>query len=220
MKRRVTTSGKAIKGRSRKTTSPKRPTAAAVARNGRSSDTDLRRQLDQSRRELKEGLEQQTATSEVLKVISSSPGDLQPVFQAILENATRICEAEFGTLILIDDGDVRIATTLGVPPAFSEFTKSTVFQPGPISRLRATNETLHIVDYRTDVAYRDRDPLAIAGVELGGIRTLLDVPMLKEGELIGAIGIFRPGSRRGCNAADRSLSERSRHFTELRIADL
>jgi GAF domain-containing protein len=152
--------------------------------------SELRERTD----DLSESLEQQTATSEVLKVISSSAGDLEAVFQAILENATRICGAEFGTLFRIDDSGVRVASTFRWPPAFAEFAKSIPHQLGPLnplSRMRATKETLHLVDYRADVAYLDRDPLAVAGIEIGGIRTLLDVPMFKDGEIVGAIGIFR-----------------------------
>ena len=98
MRRRVTTSQKASKKGRGKTSNPERPTAAAITRNSRSSDTDLRWQLDQSRRERDEALARETATSEVLKIISSSPGDLEPVFQVILENAVRICEAKFGVM--------------------------------------------------------------------------------------------------------------------------
>ena len=144
--------------------------------------------------ELSEALEQQTATSEVLGVISSSPGELEPVFQAMLENATRICEAKFGTLIRFEDGAARIVSKLGIPPAFAKFLLSGPHLPGPlnpISRVASTRQTVHIVDYRADRAYVDRDPLAVAGVELGGIRTLLVVPMFRDEELIGAIGIYR-----------------------------
>ena len=144
--------------------------------------------------ELSEALEQQTATSEVLGVISSSPGELEPVFQAMLENATRICEAKFGTLIRFEDGAARIVSKLGIPPAFAKFLLSGPHLPGPlnpISRVASTRQTVNIVDYRADRAYVDRDPLAVAGVELGGIRTLLVVPMFRDEELIGAIGIYR-----------------------------
>ncbi len=144
--------------------------------------------------ELSEALEQQTATSEVLGVISSSPGELEPVFQAMLENATRICEAKFGTLIRFEDGSARIVSKLGIPPAFAEYLLSGPHRPGPlnpISRVASTRQTVHIGDYRADRAYVDRDPLAVAGVELGGIRTLLVVPMFRDEELIGAIGIYR-----------------------------
>jgi len=150
----------------------------------------------QRTRELSESLEQQTATSEVLRVISSSPGELEPVFQAMLENATRICEANFGGMFRLENGAVEIVAKLGLPPPpqFLEYLQSKAHRPGPLhpfSRLIQRRRTVHIADYSTDQAYLDRDPLAIAGVELGGIRTLLVVPMLKDDGLIGFIGIFR-----------------------------
>jgi GAF domain-containing protein len=144
--------------------------------------------------ELREALEQQTATSEVLEVISSSPGELEPVFQAMLTNATRICAAHFGVMWRFEQGAVRVASSFGIPPAFAEFLRGGL-RPGPyspITRLMASRRRLHIADYRADEAYIERDALAVAGVELGGIRTLLVVPMLKDEELIGAIGIFHP----------------------------
>jgi signal transduction histidine kinase len=149
-------------------------------------------------RDLAEALEQQTAASQVLEVISSSPGELEPVFQAMLTNATRICAAHFGIMWRFEQGAVRVASSFGIPPPFAEFLQRGLHRPGPhnpITRLMQTRRTLHIADYRADEAYIERDPLAVAGVELGGIRTLLVVPMLKDEELIGAIGIFHQEAR-------------------------
>src|SRR5262249_54257272 len=99
-------------------------------------------------RELAESLEQQTATSEVLRVISSSPGELEPVFQAMLANATRICDARFGSLIRFEAGAARIVSRLGIPPAFAAWQDSGVHRPGPLNpiiRLARTRETVHIL---------------------------------------------------------------------------
>ena len=188
MKRRVTTSGKASKGRPRKATRAKRPTAATVARNSRSSDTDLRQQLDQSRRELKEALEQQRATSEVLKVISSSPGHLAPVFQAMLENATRICGAKFGILHRYFDGAFQTAAMVAAPPILAdELQRRGPYVPPagmPLDHLLRTKKTVHTADQAKEKA---QPP----SVKLGGARSHIAVPMLKDGELVGAITIYR-----------------------------
>ena len=146
-------------------------------------------------RELKEAREQQTGTFKVLQVISSSPGELEPVFHAILENATRICGAKFGVLWRrFDDGTARIFASLSVPSAFAEFLQCGAHRPGPfspINRVAKTRQRVHIADFRVDQAYLTHDPLAVAGVELGGQRTLLVVPMLKEDKLVGMIAIYR-----------------------------
>ena len=144
--------------------------------------------------ELSKSLAQQTATAEVLKVISSSPGELHPVFETMLENATRICEANFGFLFRIDQGVIRAVAQLDAPPAFAEFWQREAHAPSPgsgLGRMIKTKQLVHISDIRAEQGYLDRDPLAVAGVELGGIRTLLVVPMLKEEELIGGITIYR-----------------------------
>ena len=145
-------------------------------------------------KELRETLDRQTATSEVLTVISSSPGELEPVFQAMLKNATRICEAKFATLFRIQNGAVQLVSALNVPPAFAEAWRHGNLRPGPhnaVSRTIASGHTLHIADYKADMAYQQGDPLAVAGVDLGGIRTLVVVPMRKDDELVGLIGVFR-----------------------------
>ena len=144
--------------------------------------------------ELRESLEQQTATSEVLEVISSSPGELAPVFEAILGNATRICEAKFGTLTQIVDGIPRLVFQLGVPAPLEEYWRRETPRPSSnnaISRVITTGQAVHVSDLQAYQAYIDGDPLAVAGVELGGIRTLLVVPMLKDGKTFGTIGIYR-----------------------------
>jgi class 3 adenylate cyclase/putative methionine-R-sulfoxide reductase with GAF domain len=144
--------------------------------------------------ELREALEQQTATADVLRIISSSPSDLRPVFAAILENATRICEANFGFLHLYENGKFQTGAARNMPPAFADDLARGQLQPGPLHplvRMAASKQLLHILNYAEDPAYKQHDPLAVRLVELASARTLVEVPMLKEGELIGAIAIYR-----------------------------
>ena len=144
--------------------------------------------------ELRQSLEQQTATADVLRVISSSPGDLEPVFQALLANATRICEAKFGALVLREGDAFRPAALHNAPTAFADFMRRGPIRPGPnvpISRMARTKQVVHVADITVEQAYIERDPVAVAGGDLGGYRTVLAVPMLKESELIGGIVIFR-----------------------------
>jgi signal transduction histidine kinase len=159
------------------------------------SATDLECRLTHAQRELSEAREQQAATAEVLRVISSSPGELEPVFQALLENAVRLCEANFGSLYLYDGEMYRIGALHNTPAAYAELRRrEPMFRAGPATsygRVAATKQVIHIADISAEQAYTDRDPLRVAGVELLGARTLLVVPMLKEGRLIGAIGIYR-----------------------------
>ncbi len=148
----------------------------------------------QRTRELSEALEQQTATSEVLKVISTSPGELEPVFDAMLANATRICEAKFGTLYLHDGDAFRAASTCNAPPAFAEYLRRVSIHPGlgtGLDRITRTKQLVHLADITAEQPYIERDPLFVTAVEAAGYRTVLLVPMLKEGQLIGAIAIYR-----------------------------
>ena len=145
--------------------------------------------------ELRESLQQQTATSEVLSVISSSPGELEPVFDAMLANATRICEARFGVLYLRDGDAFRaVATTRDAPPAYVEARKSELrLQPspdGPLGCVARTKQVAQIADLSRLKSYSERHPFVVAAVELGGFRTALGVPMLKNNEIVGAISIF------------------------------
>src|SRR5262249_10429499 len=154
---------------------------------------ELRQRTD----DLSESLEQQTATSEVLKVISASPGELEPVFNAMLENAVRLCEAKFGAMYLSEADAFRIVAMLNVPPAIAEMRRrNPVFRSNPRTALApaaATKQTVQIADVQTDPGYLDPPPGFSGGqvAKLAGARTLLVVPMLKEEELIGAIGIYR-----------------------------
>jgi len=145
--------------------------------------------------ELRQSLEQQTATADVLRVISSSPGELKPVFQAMLENATRICEAKFGTLYLCDADAFRVAAMHNTPPAYAEARqREPLVRPPPDSLLRrvsASKQVVHITDVRELQSYIERNPYTVAAVELGGYRSVLGVPMLKQGALIGVVNIYR-----------------------------
>ena len=145
--------------------------------------------------ELRESLQQQTATADVLKVISSSPGDLEPVFQAMLEKATRVCEANFGIMFRFEDGTALPVAMLGVPQAYIDFVGRGAHQPSkqaPVMRVAKTKQIVHVADFTTEHAYAvERNPMAVAGAEIAGIRTLLVVPMLKDDVLVGAIAIYR-----------------------------
>jgi GAF domain-containing protein len=154
----------------------------------------LLNELRQRTADLTEALEQQTATSEVLRVISSSPGELKPVFQAILDHATRICEADLGTMFLYKNDTLTIVAAKNVPDRLMRFRESRPIRPDPRTGLGLavrTKEVVHVLDLASEQAYLDRHPHVVASVELGGIRTLLVVPMLKDGEVIGTINIFR-----------------------------
>lgn len=158
------------------------------------SYADLEKKVESRTAELSESLEQQTATSEVLEVISSSPGELAPVFRKMLENATRVCGASFGTMNLWDGEKFNIAADYNIPAEFSAFRQRTPIRPHPGTTLDAivkTHKFAQIYDLRESPAYLAGIPNVVGMVEIAGARTLMVVPMLKEDELIGAITIFR-----------------------------
>ena len=176
------------------TKKPKRNNAPTAAPPAGSTLADLQEQVSALTRELAEAREQQTATSEVLQVISSSPGELEPVFQAMLENATRICAAKFGTLYLRDADAYRAVAIHNAPPAYVEARKRDLVRPPPdsaLGQIANTRKVAHVTDITAVKSYIERDPYLVAAVELGGYRTIVAVPMLKDDELIGAITICR-----------------------------
>jgi len=189
-----------MKKRGRETTKLRH--ALPVTRHRGPTAADLQKQLDQRTRELAdaqkhltEALEQQTATSEVLQVISASPGELEPVFDAILANATRLCEAKFASLLLGEGDQFRRVSVHNAPPALLEHWRHTpLVRPHPesiLGRAALTKQVAHVEDIRTTLAYRDRDPFSVAGVELGGYRTVLSVPMCRKNALVGVISVYR-----------------------------
>ena len=155
----------------------------------------LLNELRQRTDNLSEALEQQTATSDVLQVISNSPGELELVFQIMLENAVRICEANFGILWLREGDGFRSVALHNLPSAYAEQRqREPVIQAGAgtgLGRVARTKQVIHVADVRAERAYVERDPLRVSTVELGGYRTVLDVPMLKDEELVGVITIYR-----------------------------
>jgi GAF domain-containing protein len=145
--------------------------------------------------DLRQSLEQQTATSEVLQVISSSPGDLQPVFESLLRNATQLCKAKFGTLYLREEAGVRLVAAYDMPAKFYEVQSRAATEPapgGPLDGALKTKRAVQIPDLAATESYRQRHPRTVDAVELGHIRTAVAVPMLKDDEPIGVISIHRP----------------------------
>ena len=203
MKQRFRTGPKPAKARQRKAAALKRRNAPTAVPRPSAASKDV----EGLKRDLREALEQQAATSEVLNAISSSTGDLEPVFAAILTNATRICAANFGVLTLYESGQFRVAAVHNVPPEFSqERGRERLFRPTvhhPLSRVARTKQVVHIRDLRKDKSYYAGDPATVSIVDNGGARTIVDVPMLKDGALIGIIGIYR---------------QHVRSFTEKQIA--
>jgi hypothetical protein len=155
------------------------------------ADVDLKKEIATLRLELAEALERQTATSEVLQVISSTPGDLEPVFQKMLENATRVCGAKFGTMHLLE-GDIATRVALyNAPPAYTEALGTRTFRPHPeggLGQVIRTKQVAQIADLRTNPAYLEGNPAIVAPSDLAGARTRVVVPMLRDAELVGTIG--------------------------------
>jgi GAF domain-containing protein len=153
-------------------------------------------ELRQRTEDLSEALEQQTATSEVLKVVSSSPGELTPVFDAMLSNATRLCEASYGVMWLREGNGFRSAALHGpLPQAYIDQWRSGTLvhasEDAPMMRVAQTRQPIQVTDMRESRAYREGDPLPVAAVDVAGIRTLLSVPMFRDDYLVGAITIYR-----------------------------
>jgi GAF domain-containing protein len=154
----------------------------------------LEQKVEERTRELSQSLEQQTATADVLQVISSSPGDLQPVFKSMLNNALRICEARFGQLLLFDGKGFLPAELHNSPAEYGELFRDGPLIPGPhtaLGRIIASKEVAHVADVTAGSTYAEGDPLRVATVDILQARTLLAVPMLKDTELVGAIIIYR-----------------------------
>jgi len=182
--------GKPVKRR--RTSRPKagKPRTVSV------SNADLHKQLSRRSRELQETLEQQAATSEVLQVISSTAGELEPVFDALLRNATRLCEATFGNLFLREGPTFRAVAVHGKQEYVVYYRRDPVVDlrdnPGiPLGRAVKDKLVIHTPDLRTDQSYIAKNNRIVRLVEVAGARSFLLVPMLKEGELIGAIVLYR-----------------------------
>ena len=155
---------------------PKGRNAPKTLSNRRSPADNSESEVARLKRELREALEQQTAMSEVLQVISSSPGELQPVFEAMLEKAVRICDAKFGNIHRWDGNALHLMATHNTPSAFAEYRRRSLWRPKPtyaVGRTIATKTVVQVADLAAEQAYiEQRDPSYVAAVELGGVRTL------------------------------------------------
>ena len=193
MRRRSKADGKGVKTRRRKPVALKRRNAPKAVRRGSSSATGRETQVARLTRERDEALEQQTATSEVLQVISRSPGELKPVFQAIMENATRICEAKFGNLFLREGDKFRIVAIYGGSPEYCEYLFAeplvVLDAQSAISRVVSSREVVQIDDISKAPTHGMR--VRIATIKIAKGRTLVVVPVLKDNEVIGIIAIYR-----------------------------
>ena len=158
------------------------------------SYTSLEQKVEQRTAELREALEQQTATSRILHVLANSPTELNPVFDAITSYALRLCQADVCVVYLHDQGSFDAIAFQGAVPAFEEFLRRGRVQPGPgtaLGQAARRGEAIHIADITEEAAYRERDPVRVASAELQGVRTMLAVPMLHEAALVGVVTLGR-----------------------------
>src|SRR5690348_10669473 len=185
---RAKAGGRATKAGRRKAKRLKRVTGPVVTSHARPSAINLRQRLNRRTRELELALEREAATAEVLKVISSSAGNLEPIFQTILEKATDLCGAKFGDIFRFDGNAFHFVARVGTPPKLEEFQRQRgPFQPisgGGMDRMMQTKQVVHTVD---NTAAAVPTPAA----RLGGARSTLWVPMLKDDALIGGITVYR-----------------------------
>ena len=191
MKQRSKVGGERIKARGRKTPEPKRPHALKATPRSKPPPT---KEKDVARlaRELSEERRQRTATSKVLRLLSGSHADLNRLFDTILTNATNLCQANFGTLSLYEGDAFRIVAMHNVPPGLAELRRRVpLVRAGPLLRIAETKRVLHIADYAEYVASHPADSDAAAFAKLTGVRTTLEVPMLKNDDVVGAIVIYR-----------------------------
>ena len=181
--------------------------------------------------EQREALEQQTATAHVLQVINSSPGDLAPVFDAMLDKAMTLCGAAFGFLTSYDGQRFRPVAMRGVPPSLAKYFAQGMDQPSPGEahfRILQGEDVIHNLDQKDEEAYRSGLPLRRAVVDLGGARTALVISLRKDGAVLGALTIYRKVVRpfsdkqialmRNFAAQAWSPSRTRACFTELREA--
>ena len=196
MKRRSKAGGKASKRGGRKWAPPKRSSPANAVRGRRSTPSAQETKTASLARERDEALEREKASAEVLRVISSSPGELNPVFDIILANAVQLCDAVYGAMWLRDGGGWRNAAFCGqLPEAYTgQWRSGMVTKAGvdaPMDRIARSRKPVHVADLRVDQSYLEGHPLLVTAVDVGGIRTYLGVPMLKADELVGVIAIYR-----------------------------
>jgi hypothetical protein len=186
-----TTGRTSAKARHCKTKGPKRGNTSSAARRTSSSVSELQNQVSALTRELAEARKQQTATSEVLRVINSTPGDLAPVFDEMTQKALELCGAAFGGFWLVEGGIARAVATHNVPAPFDEFLSH---EPTPVEQIVGRNSDRPFVqapDLRETASYRNKTPLTVAAVDLAGIRTFIAVPLRREGLLVGIFAIYR-----------------------------
>jgi len=194
MGRRSKAGGKSAKARPGKVPGRKRRNAPRTTSRPRSTIVGRDSAAKRLARDLNEALRQQAATSEILQVISSSGGDLEPVFATILEKAVRLSGATFGNIYRWDDGALHLVATHNTPPALAEVRRRAPLRPNPqtfIARMVETKAAINIRDLAAEQFYIDGNPTAVAAVELADMRSILLVPMTRKNDLVGAISVYR-----------------------------
>jgi signal transduction histidine kinase len=193
MRRRSKSIGRSARRR-RKTAPQKRRHGSITQRQRVSRNLGREPEIEDLAREVSTIAEQQRATTEVLKLISSSFGDPHPVFASILASAVRLCDADNGVIRRWDGDALHLVATHNIPQAFIELREQSPYRPlqySPSGRMLATGKLVHIADLAADRTYIERHPPAVAAVEIGGIRTMLAVPLLKDRELMGSFVVGR-----------------------------